>query len=112
MLPEGLAYLDSWVEPNFDRCFQLMECDDLRLIQQWVLNWHGSGVAIEIVPVVPSMDTVEVVGPCLDKGSALLTLAFGFRAAPRAVSRPRSGAASSCDRPGLDQTSICFRSGL
>ncbi len=42
MLPEGLTYLDSWVEPNFDRCFQLMECDDLRLIQQWVLNWRGS----------------------------------------------------------------------
>jgi hypothetical protein len=38
MLTEGLTYLDSWVEPNFDRCFQLMECDDLRPIQQWVLN--------------------------------------------------------------------------
>jgi uncharacterized protein DUF3303 len=69
MLPEGLTYLDSWVEPNFDRCFQLIECDDLRLIQQWVLNWRGSGVTIEIVPVVPSKDTVEVVGPRLDRGS-------------------------------------------
>ena len=69
MLPEGLTYLNSWVEPNFDRCFQLMECDDLRLIQQWVLNWHGSGVMIEIVPVIPGKDTVEVVGPRLDKGS-------------------------------------------
>ena len=28
MLPEGLKYIDSWVETNFDRCFQLMECDD------------------------------------------------------------------------------------
>jgi hypothetical protein len=69
MLPEGLTYFDSWVEPNFDRCFQLMECDDLRLLQQWVLNWHGSGATIEIVPVVPSKDTVEVVGPRLEKGS-------------------------------------------
>lgn len=69
MVPEGLTYLDSWVEPNFDRCFQLMECDDLRLIQQWVLNWRGSGVTIEIVPVVPSKDTMEVVGPRLDKES-------------------------------------------
>ena len=69
MLPEGLTYLDSWVEPNFDRCFQLMECDDLRLIQQWVLNWRDLGVKIEIVPVVPSKDTIEVVGPCLDKES-------------------------------------------
>ena len=30
MLPERLKYLDSWVEPNFARCFQLMERDDLR----------------------------------------------------------------------------------
>lgn len=24
-LPDGLKYIDSWVEPNFSRCFQLME---------------------------------------------------------------------------------------
>jgi len=30
--PDGLKYVGSWIEPNFDRCFQLMECDDLRLI--------------------------------------------------------------------------------
>ena len=24
--PEGLNYVGSWIEPNFDRCFQLMEC--------------------------------------------------------------------------------------
>ena len=29
-LPEGLEYVDSWVESNFSRCFQLMRCDDLR----------------------------------------------------------------------------------
>jgi hypothetical protein len=37
MMPEGLKYVDSWVEVNFDRCFQLMECDDLRLFQQWIV---------------------------------------------------------------------------
>jgi len=67
MVPDGLRYIDSWVEPNFSRCFQLMECDDLRLFQQWVLRWRGSGVAIEIVPVVPSTETQEVVAPHLDE---------------------------------------------
>jgi hypothetical protein len=38
MFPEGLKYLDSWVEPNFSRCFQLMECDDLQLLQEWILK--------------------------------------------------------------------------
>lgn len=66
-LPDGLTYIESWVEPNFDRCFQLMECDDLRLLQQWVLSWRGSGVQIEIVPVVTSKETREVVAPFLDK---------------------------------------------
>jgi len=65
--PEGMKYLGSWVEPNFSRCFQLMECGDLRLIQTWVLNTRGSGTTYEIVPVVESKDTQEVVKPYLDK---------------------------------------------
>ncbi|MDJ0570397.1 MAG: DUF3303 family protein [Pleurocapsa sp. MO_192.B19] len=27
-MPEGLKYLDSWISADFNRCFQLMECDD------------------------------------------------------------------------------------
>jgi hypothetical protein len=67
LLPEGLKYVDSWVEPNFSRCFQLMECDDLRLFQEWALQWRGSGTSLEIVPVVPSPQTREVVAPYLDE---------------------------------------------
>jgi hypothetical protein len=73
MLPQGLEYIDSWVEPNFSRCFQLMECDDLRLLQQWILKWRGSGVSFEIVPVVSSKDTREVVAPHL--GGPLVRIA-------------------------------------
>jgi hypothetical protein len=47
-MPDGLKYVDSWIEPSFERCFQLMECDDARL------------------PVVPSRDTREIVAPHLD----------------------------------------------
>lgn len=67
MIPDGLRYIDSWVEPNFSRCFQLMEADDLRLFQEWVLQWRGSGVTIEIVPVVSSKETQEVVAPFLEE---------------------------------------------
>lgn len=59
MMPEGLRYVESWVEANYDRCFQLMECDDLRLLQQWILQWQDL-VAFEIVPVVPSKEAREV----------------------------------------------------
>jgi Domain of unknown function (DUF3303) len=61
MLPEGLEYVESWIEFNFARCFQLMRCDDLCLFQEWTLKWRGSGVTFEIVPVVPSAATMGVV---------------------------------------------------
>jgi len=66
-LPEGLIYINSWVEPNFSRCFQVMQCDDLRLLQEWVLQWRGLGVTFEIIPVVNSQETREVVSPFLEK---------------------------------------------
>lgn len=69
LLPEGLKYLDNWIEPNFARCFQLMECDDLCLFSAMVLSWRGSGVTLEIVPVVSSAATRDVVAPYLDKMS-------------------------------------------
>jgi hypothetical protein len=61
MAPDGLTYVGSWIEVNFDRCFQLMECDDARLLQDWILSW-GDLADFEIVPVVPSKETADVVG--------------------------------------------------
>ena len=64
MMPDGLKYVGSWIEANFDRCFQLMECDDPRLFQQWIIQWQDL-VEFEIVPVVASKDTKEVIAPML-----------------------------------------------
>ena len=58
MMPEGLKYIDSWVEPNNDRCFQLMECNDASLFQQWTPNWDDL-VDFEIVLVVPSKEALS-----------------------------------------------------
>ena len=44
-----------------------MECDDLTKKQEWILKWRGFGVSFEIVPVVSSKDTREVVNPVLDQ---------------------------------------------
>jgi hypothetical protein len=60
MLPDGLKYVDSWVEASLGRCFQLMECDDPRLFQEWVVRWQDL-VDFEIVPVVPSKQTAETI---------------------------------------------------
>lgn len=66
-LPDGLEYIDGWVEPDFSRCFQLMECSDPALLQEWVLQWRGLGVTFELCPVVPSAQTREVVAPHLGR---------------------------------------------
>ena len=64
MAPDGLKYVGSWIEVNFDRCFQIMECDDSRLIQEWIANW-GDLVEFEVVPVVSSEQTRETILPRL-----------------------------------------------
>jgi hypothetical protein len=59
-LPEGLAFVGSWVEAGLERAFQLMEADDVGLLQEWVLHWRGLA-AFEIVPVVPGAETRALV---------------------------------------------------
>jgi hypothetical protein len=62
--PDGLKYIGSWIEANFDRCFQVMECDDAHLLQQWVASWSDL-MEFEIVPVAPSAEVREAIEPLL-----------------------------------------------
>src|SRR5678816_1363829 len=50
-MPEGLGFVGSWVTADVSRCFQLMECDDVTLLQRWVATWSHL-IEFEIVPVV------------------------------------------------------------
>ena len=65
LLPDGLRYVDSWVETTFDRCFQLMECDDLSLLMAWIDRWRDL-VEFEIVPVVTSAEAATVINSSSD----------------------------------------------
>lgn len=55
MMPEGLRYVSSWIEPSFDRCWQVMECADPRLFDVWIAAWRDL-MDVEIVPVMTSAD--------------------------------------------------------
>jgi Domain of unknown function (DUF3303) len=55
MLPDGLSYVESWVEPGLGRCFQLMETDDPALFDRWTERWSDLA-RFEIVPVLPSAE--------------------------------------------------------
>lgn len=58
MMPEGLRYVASWVEEDFGRCFQLMECEDPSLLKEWAAHWQDL-VEFEFVPVVTSAEAAE-----------------------------------------------------
>ncbi len=60
MIPDGLTYVDSWISADFARCFQLMQCDDVTKLQEWVLEW-GDLASFEIVPLASSKDTAAAV---------------------------------------------------
>jgi Domain of unknown function (DUF3303) len=62
MAPDGLDYVESWVETNFDRCFQLMECANARLLEHWADNWRDL-VELEFVPVRRSKEAQEIIAP-------------------------------------------------
>jgi hypothetical protein len=55
MLPAGLCYVDSWIETDWSRCFQLMETDDAGLFDQWIAHWQDL-VDFEILPVIGSSE--------------------------------------------------------
>lgn len=55
-LPDGVKYIASWIETNFDRCFIVLECDDATKLMEWVMHWREH-VTFEIVPVATSLDT-------------------------------------------------------
>lgn len=57
-MPDGLKFVGSWVSADVGRCFQIMECDDVTLLQRWVVEWSDL-IEFQIVPVVAGKETGE-----------------------------------------------------
>jgi hypothetical protein len=64
LAPEGLQYVSSWVDEELERCFQLMETDDRKLLDEWMANWSDI-VEFEIFPVISSKEAAEKIAPHL-----------------------------------------------
>ena len=64
LAPEGLRYVSSWVDEKLERCYQLMETDDRRLLDQWMANWSDL-TDFEVYPVVSSKEAAERIAPRL-----------------------------------------------
>ena len=50
MIPAGLEYVDSWVDLDCSKCFQLMRTDDPALLDVWMQAWSDL-VRFEVIPV-------------------------------------------------------------
>jgi len=59
-MPQGIDYRGSWVTADLGRCFQVMECEDPRLLEQWTSGWSDL-VEFEILPVVTSAEAADAV---------------------------------------------------
>jgi hypothetical protein len=59
-LPAGLEYVDSWVDLDYVRCFQLMRTDDPSLFDAWAEAWSDLG-HFEIVPVRTSAEAARYI---------------------------------------------------
>ena len=64
LAPDGLKYISSWVDENFQRCFQLMETNDEKLLGEWISNWNDI-VDFEVYPVMTSEQASEKIAPRL-----------------------------------------------
>lgn len=64
LAPEGLRYVSSWVDEKLDRCFQLMETDDRRLLDEWISNWSDLA-DFEVAPVISSDEAAARVSSTL-----------------------------------------------
>jgi hypothetical protein len=64
LAPEGLRYVSSWVTNDFRHCFQIMECENQGLLEQWMAHWKDL-VDFEVMPVMTSAEAVAAIGPRL-----------------------------------------------
>jgi hypothetical protein len=64
LAPDGLRYVSSWVTDDFRSCFQVMECSDPQLLEQWMTKWRDLA-EFDVIPVMTSAEAVTAIGPRL-----------------------------------------------
>lgn len=57
-MPAGLTYVGSWITDDLQRCYQVMECDDPSLLDEWISNWADL-MDFEVLPVITSEQAKE-----------------------------------------------------
>ena len=58
MMPDGVSYVNSWVSADGNTCYQVNDCLNETLLQEWADNWSDI-VDFEFIPVISSHDMSE-----------------------------------------------------
>ena len=64
MAPAGVEYFGSWVTADLTRCYQVMQCSERALLDEWMSRWSDL-VRFEVLPVVTSAEAAAAVAPRL-----------------------------------------------
>lgn len=55
LMPEGLNYVASWLDPGGTICYQVMETENATLLDEWMSHWSDI-VDFEVTPVLASAE--------------------------------------------------------
>lgn len=59
MMPEGVTYINSWIDTDVSVCYQLMEADKPELLKEWIANWTDLA-DFEMVQVISSKEARQI----------------------------------------------------
>ena len=62
LAPEGLTYVNSWIDEDLKTCYQVMDSPTRELLDQWIANWSDL-VDFEVISVITSQDAKARVIP-------------------------------------------------
>ena len=60
MMPEGVTYINSWINQEVTICYQLMEAESIDKLNEWISNWNDL-TDFEIIPVISSAEAKQKV---------------------------------------------------
>ena len=60
MLPEGVNFVNSWINESVTVCYQVMEAESREKLELWITEWKDLA-DFEIIPVISSVEAKEKV---------------------------------------------------
>lgn len=55
LAPAGLTYVSSWVTADLKHCYQVMECAERALLDEWIGAWTDL-IDFEVYPAITSAE--------------------------------------------------------